>query len=65
MPNMTSHEMESSLDGAMSSTLLSIAEPVRFVCSTRDMPAALVDVLREKLTISRYDSPYWRALPQF
>lgn len=31
------------------------AEPVRFVYQ-RDMPAALVDVLREKLTISRYDS---------
>ena len=31
------------------------AEPVRFVYQ-RDMPNALVEVLREKLTISRYDS---------
>ncbi|ECO6083060.1 exopolyphosphatase [Salmonella enterica] len=51
------HEMESSLMELMSSSLKQrlTAEPVRFVYQ-RDMPAALVDVLREKLTISRYDS---------
>ncbi len=31
------------------------AEPVRFVYQ-RDMPDAMVEMLREKLTISRYDS---------
>ena len=51
------HEMESSLMELMSSSLKQrlTAEPVRFVYQ-RDMPNALVEVLREKLTISRYDS---------
>lgn len=51
------HEMESSLMELMSSSLKQrlTAEPVRFVYQ-RDMPDALVEVLREKLTISRYDS---------
>lgn len=51
------HEMEASLMELMSSSLKQrlTAEPVRFVYQ-RDMPNALVEVLREKLTISRYDS---------
>ncbi|MDU2939837.1 MAG: polyphosphate kinase 1 [Enterobacteriaceae bacterium] len=51
------HEMESSLMELMSSSLKQrlTAEPVRFVYQ-RDMPNALVEVLREKLSISRYDS---------
>lgn len=47
------HEMEASLMELMSSSLKQrlTAEPVRFVYQ-RDMPNALVEVLREKLTIS-------------
>ncbi|MBJ3815099.1 polyphosphate kinase 1 [Shimwellia pseudoproteus] len=51
------HEVESSLLELMSSSLKQrlTAEPVRFVYQ-RDMPDALVETLREKLSISRYDS---------
>ncbi len=51
------HEMESSLMELMSSSLKQrlTAEPVRFVYQ-RDMPDAMVEMLREKLTISRFDS---------
>ncbi|HKN05815.1 MAG TPA: polyphosphate kinase 1 [Buttiauxella sp.] len=51
------HEMESSLLELMSSSLKQrlTAEPVRFVYQ-RDMPDAMVDMLRKKLSISRYDS---------
>ncbi|AFJ46169.1 polyphosphate kinase 1 [Shimwellia blattae] len=51
------NEMESSLLELMSSSLKQrlTAEPVRFVYQ-RDMPDALVETLREKLSISRYDS---------
>ncbi len=51
------HEMEASLMELMSSSLKQrlTAEPVRFVYQ-RDMPDAMVEMLREKLTISRYDS---------
>ncbi|WP_437886963.1 polyphosphate kinase 1 [Phytobacter sp. V91] len=51
------HEMESSLMELMSSSLKQrlTAEPVRFVYQ-RDMPDAMVDMLRDKLTISRFDS---------
>ena len=51
------HEMESSLMELMSSSLKQrlTAEPVRFVYQ-RDMPDAMVEMLRKKLTISRYDS---------
>ncbi len=51
------HEMESSLLELMSSSLKQrlTAEPVRFVYQ-RDMPDAMVEMLRQKLTISRYDS---------
>ncbi|SPW13015.1 Polyphosphate kinase [Cronobacter sakazakii] len=51
------HEMESSLLELMSSSLKQrlTAEPVRFVYQ-RDMPDAMVQMLREKLSISRYDS---------
>ncbi len=51
------HEMESSLMELMSSSLKQrlTAEPVRFVYQ-RDMPEAMVQMLREKLSISRYDS---------
>lgn len=50
-------EMESSLLELMSSSLKQrlTAEPVRFVYQ-RDMPDALVELLRNKLTISNYDS---------
>ncbi|WP_226572303.1 polyphosphate kinase 1 [Mangrovibacter yixingensis] len=50
-------EMESSLLELMSSSLKQrlTAEPVRFVYQ-RDMPAEMVELLREKLSISRYDS---------
>jgi len=51
------HEMESSLLELMSSSLKQrlTAEPVRFVYQ-RDMPDAMVEMLRQKLSISRYDS---------
>ena len=51
------HEMEASLMELMSSSLKQrlTAEPVRFVYQ-RDMPDAMVEMLRDKLTISRYDS---------
>lgn len=51
------HEMESSLMELMSSSLKQrlTAEPVRFVYQ-RDMPDEMVEMLRKKLTISRYDS---------
>lgn len=51
------HEMESSLMELMSSSLKQrlTAEPVRFVYQ-RDMPEAMVEMLREKLSISRLDS---------
>ncbi|MEA1065671.1 polyphosphate kinase 1 [Erwinia sp. HR93] len=51
------HEMESSLLELMSSSLKQrlTAEPVRFVYQ-RDMPDDMVEVLRKKLSISRYDS---------
>ncbi len=50
-------EMESSLLELMSSSLKQrlTAEPVRFVYQ-RDMPDAMVELLRNKLTISNYDS---------
>ncbi|PKH21776.1 polyphosphate kinase 1 [Enterobacterales bacterium CwR94] len=50
-------EMESSLLELMSSSLKQrlTAEPVRFVYQ-RDMPAAMIELLRDKLTISTYDS---------
>ena len=51
------HEMESSLMELMSSSLKQrlTAEPVRFVYQ-RDMPDAMVEMLRDKLSISNYDS---------
>lgn len=51
------HEMESSLLELMSSTLKQrlTAEPVRFVYQ-RDMPHAMVEMLRKKLSITNYDS---------
>lgn len=51
------HEMESSLMELMSSSLKQrlTAEPVRFVYQ-RDMPDAMVEMLRGKFAISRYDS---------
>lgn len=50
-------EMESSLLELMSSSLKQrlTAEPVRFVYQ-RDMPTEMVEILRTKLSISRYDS---------
>ncbi|MCE0489204.1 polyphosphate kinase 1 [Pantoea sp. Mb-10] len=50
-------EMESSLLELMSSSLKQrlTAEPVRFVYQ-RDMPDAMVEMLRHKLSISNYDS---------
>lgn len=50
-------EMESSLLELMSSSLKQrlTAEPVRFVYQ-RDMPDAMVELLRDKLNISNYDS---------
>ena len=50
-------EMESSLLELMSSSLKQrlTAEPVRFVYQ-RDMPNAMVELLRDKLNISNYDS---------
>ncbi|MGV3344718.1 polyphosphate kinase 1 [Enterobacteriaceae bacterium LUAb1] len=50
-------EMESSLLELMSSSLKQrlTAEPVRFVYQ-RDMPDAMVELLRHKLSISNYDS---------
>lgn len=50
------HEMESSLMELMSSSLKQrlTAEPVRFVYQ-RDMPDAMVEMLRDKLSISNYD----------
>lgn len=51
------HEMESSLMELMSSSLKQrlTAEPVRFVYQ-RDMPHAMVEMLRDKFAISHYDS---------
>lgn len=51
------NEMESSLLELMSSSLKQrlTAEPVRFVYQ-RDMPDAMVELLRNKLNISNYDS---------
>ncbi|MCK8168206.1 RNA degradosome polyphosphate kinase, partial [Erwinia amylovora] len=50
-------EMESSLLELLSSSLKQrlTAEPVRFVYQ-RDMPDAMVELLRNKLNISNYDS---------
>lgn len=51
------HEMESGMLELMSSSLKQrlTAEPVRFVYQ-RDMPDAMVQMLADKLSISRYDS---------
>ncbi|NUU68675.1 polyphosphate kinase 1 [Enterobacteriaceae bacterium BIT-l23] len=51
------HEMESGMLELMSSSLKQrlTAEPVRFVYQ-RDMPDAMVQLLADKLSISRYDS---------
>ncbi|MTD37761.1 polyphosphate kinase 1 [Erwinia sp. CPCC 100877] len=51
------HEMESGMLELMSSSLKQrlTAEPVRFVYQ-RDMPGAMVQLLADKLSISRYDS---------